>query len=368
MESREESGLRIRNRRLTAGVLTPLGAIGVFVIMFLSVGTTAATPSPTQPNNVLTTIPGLDAIAANSTVVFAQAEQNCSQIWGIAPWDAVGIYAHVPITNANCTQGSLVIAPANTSCGNLSLGINAPAAASRSGPAVYGAWTSSCPPCPCVADDLYDVTGGSLFQISDWGTIVTTMDTFPVPIVPRENMGLTYDQVGTFDHDLIVTSSDTGNIWLVNITTYAVTPFLKMGTYISSPAVAPMSFGSLGGDLLVAVKHNSQVDAITPGGIISVVTHWKFANSVAFSTSNNTFGPDNDVFFVANYTSGALEAYTASQLAPYAGLGFVAGGHDAGIAAFNSLGVKTLFGTGTDRVSAIAFITANPACCCCHTC
>jgi len=210
---------------------------------------------------------------------------------------------------------------------------------------------------------------GTLYSITDWGTTVTTLATFPVPSGVREDMGLTWDQVGTFNHDLIITSSSNGQIWLYNITTGTTTLFMKLGMYISGPQVAPLGFGSYGGDLLVAEKHANQVVAITPGAVVSTVTAWTESTGVAFDNAPQGygFGPQAYTLFVANFTSGALEAWTNSQLVgyntTYNSQGWLMSGNDNGIASFTGTGATTLFASNTLRLSAISFVAYTPNCC-----
>ena len=96
---------------------TPLTAIAVIAVLLFGTGAAAAchSPPPTNPPyTVLTTIPLIDAIAANTTMVFAQGVTNCSQIWGITPSDNVSLYATVPVQNSACDEGALVLAPNTT--------------------------------------------------------------------------------------------------------------------------------------------------------------------------------------------------------------------------------------------------------------
>lgn len=331
---------RMGARGVAAGILTPIGAIGVLVVLIMGIGVGTATPvyGPAPPPAVLAVDPSIDAVAANTSTVFYQDVNNCWNIYAMAPYGGPGVYAQLPVEEGTCTEGSLAIALTYNACG-------------------------------CASDVLYDVVAGTLYRITDWGTVVTPLASFPVPFGVREDMGLTWDQTGNWSHDLIITSSSDGQIWLYNITLGTTTLFMKMGEYISGPAVAPYGFGSYGGDLLVGVKHHNAVDAITPLGVVSTVTSWTEATAVAFDAAPQGygFGPYAYTLFVANFTSGALEAWTNSQLVGYNSTyntqGWLMSGNNHGIASFTGTGASTLFASNTLRLSAIAFVAFTPSCC-----
>jgi hypothetical protein len=343
-------------RGIAARWITPLGAVAVLAILVLGIGSASAGPStgPAPAPTTLLTISEADAVAANTSTVFAQGVMNCTQIWAVAPWGGAGVYANLP-SNAHCTEGSLAIA-LETSCQTVNL-------SAREGPAA-----GSC--CNCEQDVLYDIVGGVLYRITDWGTNVTVVATFPDPYGDGQNWGLTWDSVGTFNYDLIVTRSTGGAIWTVDPLTNVVTPFKTLGKTIMGPTVAPMSFGSWGGDLLVAEKHLNQVVAITPGGVVSVVTSWARSNGVTFVTApaGYGFGAHNYDLFVANYTSGAIEAWNSTELGAYISDLFDAGGSNAGIAAVTSSGVASLWAGQTERLGAINSVTYTPPCCSTYSC
>lgn len=371
-------GLRFAGSNwLRARVIAPAGAVAILAILVLGTGTVAATATPPpEPHTDLATIPLIDAIAATPSVVFAQGVTNCSQIYAISPWSNVSVYATVPVGNATCDEGSLVVAPA-LNC-SYELGPSLAVAEATGEGGLVGEWGhTGCSPChKQLTLALYDVVAGVLYEITGGGSVVTPIAKFPVPNVASENLGLAYDQVGLFNHSLIVTSSSEGKIWLVNATGN-VTLLTELYTYIAGPAVAPIGFGSYGGDLMVAEKKKGHVEAITPNGTMSIVANWTDANGVAFPSSLShhwwslsdwtpsdgcitpkcTFGPNHDVLFVANYSSGALEAFPASDLQNFSGQGFVIGGVNHGIASFAANGTTTLFASQTERLSAIAFIT-----------
>jgi hypothetical protein len=361
----------------TRGIAPVVGVVAVLAILLLGTGAAAACgtsgPPPTTPT-VLDTIPWVNTIAANSSMVFAQSAVNCTQIWGITPSGNVSVYATIPTPLSQCREGSLALAPIAISVGGLPPGPSKLAGSPRNGADHNGGGSYGGSDCRNRTNDtLYDVEAGVLYEITDGGSNVQVVATFHVPTNSAESMGLTYDQVGTFNHDLVVISSDAGKIWLVNASGN-VTFFAELHTFIAGVAVAPSGFGAYGGDILVAAKTLGEVEAVSPSGNVSVVTSWPKADSVAFPSSGGyggghgwgfggqcgatcSFGPNHYVFFVANYTSGAVEAFPTSDFRGYSGQGFVAGGQNHGIAAFTASGTTTLFASQTLRLSDIAFIS-----------
>jgi hypothetical protein len=364
-------------------MIAPIGAVTVLALLLFGTGAAVACPSspPSPSYNVLTTIPLIDAIAANRSMVFAQGVTNCSEIWAITPSGNVYLYATVPVANSACDEGALAIAPAlNCSSGGLPPLPNVAMATSPTTDGSHRGGGYGHGNCRHNATGLalYDVVAGGLYEITGNGANVTRLATFPISGKPSENMGLAYDQVGAFDHDLIVTSSYGGDVWLYNCTN--TTLLVKLHTYIGGPAIAPTHFGPYGGDLVLAAKTLGEVLAISPNGTVSTVANWSKANAVTFPSIGGygwggwngwgwgwggcggscTFGPEHYALFVANYSSGALEAFPASELGDYAGQGFVAGGLNHGIATFASDGTTTLFASQTERLSDIASVTCFP--------
>jgi len=393
-------GLRLLGGR-SVRFAVPVGSVAVVAVLLFGAGAASACsqpPSPSPPYTVLDTIPLVDAIAANSTMVFAQGESHCSLIWGITPSDHVFLYAKVPVKNVNCSEGSLVLAPNTTYTGSSTSG---------SGPGLQGSpfqqgqpvgeWTHH--KCRCSGTStnttLFDVVAGHLFAITDQGKTVSYVANFSVPSSDRLNMGLAYDQVGEFNHSLVVTSSAGGKVWLVN-STGGVTLLAALHTYIGGPAVAPPSFGKFGGDIILAEKWLGSIVAISPSGTVSYVGNWSKANAVTFPSSYGaghqhhhhgggwqytdgaaewghghqggcgsvcSFGPQHFVLFVANYTSGAVEAFPAKDLRGFGGEGFVAGGMNQGIGAFSAYNTTSYFATQTERLSDIASVYCPPPPC-----
>jgi hypothetical protein len=374
---------RAKMRRMTLGLLGPAGALTILAILILGAGAASAcgTPPSSQPT-VLATIPLIDAIAANNTVVYVQGVANCSEIYAITPSGSVSVYATLPLgANVTCDEGALSLVPVyNTTCQNGWGwgGWGSPALRGSEGNWGHGGGngsgnTSGCTPCQTqvtlIGENLYDIVAGYLFEITENGTNVTLVHHFYVSKAASENLGLTYDQVGTFDHDLIVTSSAGGDVWTYNTTTGSVALLTKLSTYIGGPAVAPTGFGSYGGEVLIAEKRLGEVVAVTASGNVTNVANWSKSNAVAVIPSGGgwggcgggqggcSFGSQHDVIFLANYSSGALEAFPASDFVHLQGDGIVAGGLNQGIGTFTPSGTTSVFASNTERLSYITAIT-----------
>ena len=365
---------RLRMTRLGVRVLAPLGAIAVLSILILGAGSAGAwqTP-PSTAHTVLATIPLVATVTANSTTVFAQGVTNCSDIWAISTSGSVTLYTTVPVAMPICEEGALALAPYTIpepyNPGNVS-------ESPRDGNWGHGGGHGGHGNCGCSnSETLYDALDGVLYEITDGGTNVSTVATFAgVPAKTSENMGLAYDPVGWFNNDLIVTGSSGGFIWLVN-QTGNVTQFAQLSTYIAGPAVAPWGFGSYSGDIFVAAKHLNEILALNSSGNASVVANWTTPNAVSFQAGGYgngwgqdgygsgcgskgvcSFGPNHDVLFVTNYSSGAVEAFPESDIQSFTGQGFIAGGLNAGIGTFTSSGATSMFESQTQRLSDLAFI------------
>jgi hypothetical protein len=365
----------------------PLGAFAVLVLLVVGATGAGATPTALDPtHNDLATIPLVATVAANSTTVFAQGVTNCSDIYAINAWGNVTLFATLPNVTGPCSEGALALAPITTCTSSWQ-----PGAWQSAGTANWGnrGGGSGCGGChhSTTEDALYDVLNGVLYEITQGGSNVTVLATFPVHPAVSLNMGLAWDQVGDFGHQFVVTSSAGGKVWLYNSTSGNVTLIDYLHTYIGGPAFAPTWFGSYGGDLVIAEKKLGEIIAVTPSNSISNLTNWSKPNAVTFPSTPGgyghgwgggggwgggwgnggggcggggggcSFGPDHDVLFLTNYSSGAVEGFPASDLANFTGQGFIAGGLNQGVASFNTTGVTTLFASQTQRLSDIAFIS-----------
>jgi hypothetical protein len=100
----------------------------------------------------------------------------------------------------------------------------------------------------------------------------TTLTT-PIPNPLLAVLGITFDQVGTFGNNLIVTTG-TGMVATINafgIASYhQITGGTCCGVELESPHVAPFGFGPYGGYLFMTGESPSAVFAVTPGTFVAV--------------------------------------------------------------------------------------------------
>jgi hypothetical protein len=127
------------------------------------------------------------------------------------------------------------------------------------------------------AGDVFITQGANIYEMPAGGGPITLFTTVPglfsnVPLsggYPEYASGITFDNVGTFGYDMIVTSTN-GSVWAVPFAGPA-TEIGNMGTVIEGPSVAPASFSAYAGDVLVAAEDQNAVLALSPAGVKSTV-------------------------------------------------------------------------------------------------
>lgn len=347
-------------------LITAAGATALVLCMLASGGAAATSASygPSAGDYALASVPGITSIAVSPTQMFATSSVNCSQVLSVSPTGTVSLYAVLPIPVSKCGEGSVALAPpgwgSSTAYGTWGTGDRSDGGAWGNNPGNEGNWGNnqqSQGQCGCgnqkaPPDTLWDAQESQLYEITNHGSTVTLFASFAKT---GSDMGLVYDSVGSFGHDLIVTGSS-GRVWTVN-QTGGVTLLANLKVHIEGPAVAPWSFGAYGGDVLVAAQGKNTVYAINSTGVVSSVTTWASAESIAFpSNCGCGFGATPAVFFVANVTSGTIEAFPASYFTTLRGLGFVDSETNGGIGSFNSAGTTTTLASHTRHLEQIAFV------------
>lgn len=115
---------------------------------------------------------------------------------------------------------------------------------------------------------VYVTQGSDVFEITPDGSTVTLFATLPSGVTTHS--GITFDRVGTFGNDMIVTTP-TGNVFRVN-SAAAVTQVASVNTVIEGPAVVPATLGPHGGEIWVAGEGTGTVYSISASGTVSVIT------------------------------------------------------------------------------------------------
>jgi hypothetical protein len=107
--------------------------------------------------------------------------------------------------------------------------------------------------------DVFAVEGALVFKIDSVGNV--TLFTTLGGCLASDHNGITFDHVGTFGFDMIVTCQE-GNVFRVHgdgTETQIAGPF---GVAIEGPAVVPLGFGPHGGEIWVADEDGNAIHAV----------------------------------------------------------------------------------------------------------
>lgn len=378
---REEASERaVAGRRYgVAGAGRTLAVAGAFalVLFVLTSGAAAAAGAGfghsqsakggSSGDSILATVPGIHSIAVSPTQLFATTTVNCTQVLEVNPAGHVKVIGVLPIPVSQCGEGSVALAPNHWAKAPGQGGPIFSMDTLIAGHSDQNSWGNSAGyssghDCKCTSrhGSLFDIQEGQLFLIGAHGHKISLFATIATNPDPAVDFGLTWDSVGSFGHDLIVTSSS-GRVWTVN-QTGVVTLIANVATHIEGPAVAPSSFGDYGGDLLVAAQPLGEVLAISPTGTVSTVAQWPTAESIAFPSDCRHCGfvDSKAVFFVANETAGTIEEFPASFFPTLKGVGVVDSESNGGIASFTAGGSMTSLASHTRHLEQIAFVSCFP--------
>ncbi len=218
-----------------------------------------------------------------------------------------------------------------------------------------------------TSNDVYVTQGPNITKISFDGSTVSAFAT--LPSCPASGNGITFDRVGTFGHNMIVVCAN-GQVWLLNGSGQTVkidgapshrpiaTVPITTGQIVEGPDVAPLTFGSFGGQLLVTVSPivptvppTGNVVAVNPSnGKVSVVAAVPTAESVAvIPTTKCTFGLSSATYFTAAFGTNTVDFLPlidpGTGMSVFAGLG----GTNALVASegsANGAGITRLTSTG----------------------
>lgn len=163
--------------------------------------------------------------------------------------------------------------------------------------------------------DIYVASGNSIMHISNDGS---TSGSF-VSGLSGDVRGILFDPVGSFSHDMLVTTT-TGDVYRVNSSGTA-SVLASVGTDTEGLDVAPVGFGNFGGQLVVVSEGTGQINAINTSGTIT-----NLGLTITGGPEELTFVPLNlgssgnpvEGFYGSNYTQNVLKA-DASQFSGYLG-------------------------------------------------
>ena len=104
-------------------------------------------------------------------------------------------------------------------------------------------------------------------------TVADRFATIPDVGCNPDHTGITFDKVGTFGNNMIVTCQGRAGVWQVDgagTPTHIADTGAAGALEIEGPAVAPLSFGPFGGQILVADEDRGSVHAIKNDGTVTL--------------------------------------------------------------------------------------------------
>ncbi len=152
-----------------------------------------------------------------------------------------------------------------------------------------------------------------------------------------DHTGITFDHVGTFGYNMIVTCQS-GSVWSVGSTgTPTHIADVLGGSELEGPAVAPANFGPLSGQILAADEDHGQVHAIDNTGNVTygVFSLYGAEGVVVIPSNPCSFCSGGSSFFQAIENLDAIYQYPLTDFAGLAG----------------SILVSSEFGQGTAVIS-----------------
>ena len=152
-----------------------------------------------------------------------------------------------------------------------------------------------------TANDIYVTNGSEIWRVTPTGSSVTLFATLPPPLV-FTHTGITFDHIGTFGNQMIVTTFD-GRVFTIDSNANVVFVAQVPGA-LEGPDVAPLTFGPLGGNVFAADEATHQIWAVSPTGAVTSVAGFFAAESVHFIPNNVcSFGTSGGAFFSAIFPS-----------------------------------------------------------------
>jgi hypothetical protein len=166
------------------------------------------------------------------------------------------------------------------------------------------------------ASFIYITQGMNILQVTPDGLTVSVFAT--IPSLPCSHNGITFDHVGTFGFDMIISAGGggaciggaTGEVWRVNsagVATLVANVELKLGgtptPILEGPEVAPLGFAPYGGWIIVASENRNAVFAISSAGDVKEIATVETAEDVRFIPPNPcTFGSSGGSYFNTRYS------------------------------------------------------------------
>jgi hypothetical protein len=153
---------------------------------------------------------------------------------------------------------------------------------------------------------VYVTQGSKIFEITPDGFKWEHFADIP-PVGNFQGTAITFDQVGTFSHDMIVTDTK-GNVyrakpWMRGTT---LTPFVNVGAVALGDTIAVVSkrLGPHGGELWVTSEATGNVYSVsptTPPTVNTIINIPGAGNVSAIPDDPENFGSSGGAFFVADW-------------------------------------------------------------------
>ena len=179
---------------------------------------------------------------------------------------------------------------------------------------------------PWTARDIFITQGADVFRFTG-GVLIPTPFVTIAGCAEADHSGITFDHVGTFDYNMIVSCED-GSVWEIDANANIVGggDIGNTHTQAEGPGVAPLSFGFYAGWCLVADESgNGWVHAIKRDGTVALnVFHVPGAESIQVIPDNPcTFCSGHAFFQALPFGNGGPNPATIYGYLPidFAGLG-----------------------------------------------
>ena len=257
-------------------------------------------------------------VAVNSTGLLATEFNDCTTIFSISSTGTVTTFATAPDLDAACEAAYPAVSP---------------------GFAFF------------AKGEVFLTQGPYVFEVGPKGgsmSLFTTVSAFGTN--PNQPTGITFDTVGTFGFQMVLSGGPTGTILTVS-STAGQTVVGSVGYPVEGPAVAPLTFGAYAGDVLVGTGAANTMAAVTPAGGVTTVTSWPGAWSVSTVPATTCSFDGTDSYFVADESAGAVYAFPSSDFTSLAGDALVTSDsptNPSGVAEVSPTGAAASFSASTD--------------------
>ena len=184
--------------------------------------------------------------------------------------------------------------------------------------------------------------GSKIYALSQAGTVSLFANS---GCTDGEIVDGTFDTVGTFGYQLIVSCASSDSIYTVSPTGVTTLVRAHLPYFGEGGAVVPSTFPSYGGQLLLPGENTGNIYALSPTGVVSTVGSWPGTNPEQILVVPNnpcTFGAGGGSLFTASVPGDIIER-PASEFSLMGGDVLVADENNGG----NAGGFGVMTGPGT---------------------